>query len=89
MPRCDTTGDGRTGGQAHETVEKCARILTVLIEPGVSNVRVKAVNNQIEITTHLGYGFLNTDSLKMPVMLRRSDLKPVLTEKAAQPTRMN
>lgn len=48
------------------------------IELGVSNARVEAVNNKIKVAIRQGYGFRNIDNLIALVMLRCSDLKPVL-----------
>ena len=48
------------------------------IELGVSNARVEAVNNKIKVAVRQGYGFRNIDNLIALVMLRCSDLKPML-----------
>ena len=48
------------------------------IELGVSNARVEAVNNKIKVAIRQGYGFRNIDNLIALIMLRCSDLRPVL-----------
>lgn len=53
------------------------------IEFGVSNARVEAVNNKIKVAIRQGYGFRNIDNLIALVMLRCSDLKPVLPGRGA------
>lgn len=53
------------------------------IELGVSNARVEAVNNKIKVAIRQGYGFRNIDNLIALVMLRCSDLKPVLPGRGA------
>ena len=53
------------------------------IELGVSNARVEAVNNKIKVAIRQGYGFRNIDNLIALVMLRCSDLRPVLPGRAA------
>ncbi len=45
---------------------------------GVSNARIEAINNKIKLTVRMGYGFRNIDNLIALVMLRCSDLRPVL-----------
>lgn len=53
------------------------------IELGVSNARVEAVNNKIKVAIRQGYGFRNIGNLIALVMLRCSDLKPVLPGREA------
>lgn len=41
---------------------------------GIGNARVEAINNKIELTVRMGYGFRNIDNLMALVMLRCSNL---------------
>ncbi len=45
---------------------------------GPANGRVEAINNKIKVTVRMGYGFRNLDNLVALLMLRCSDVKPVL-----------
>lgn len=53
------------------------------VERGVSNARVEVTNNKIKVAIRQGYGFLNVDNLIALVMLRCSDLKPLLPGRGA------
>lgn len=53
------------------------------IELGVSNARAEAVNNKIKVAIRQGYGFRNIDNLIALIMLRCSDLRPVLPGREA------
>jgi len=52
------------------------------VELGISNARVEAINSKIKVTLKMGYGFRNIDNLIALIMLRCSDIKPVLPGRA-------
>ena len=95
---CESTGDGRERGRRPCLLCRC-RIPQFVelsrkvrrkregvlrsIELGVSNARVEAVNNKIKVAIRQGYGFRNIDNLIALVMLRCSDLRPALPDRAA------
>ena len=47
-----------------------------VVEPGISNGRVEAINNKIKVTVRMGYDFRNTDNLVALLMLRCGDCQP-------------
>ncbi|MCL1848047.1 MAG: transposase [Coriobacteriia bacterium] len=54
------------------------------VELDISNARVEAINNKVKVTVRMGYGFRNTDSLIALLMLRCSDVQPVLPGRTAR-----
>lgn len=57
------------------------------VAPGVSNARVEAVSNKVEVAIRQAYGFRNIDNLIALVMLRCSPLEPCLPGRARKPKR--
>ena len=52
--------------------------IVAAVELGIGNGRVEAINNKIEVTVRMGYGFRNTDNLVALLMLRCGDCQPQL-----------
>ena len=57
--------------------------IVATVEHGLSNARVEATNNKIELTVRMAYGFRNIDNLIAMIMLRCGGLSVTLPGRAA------
>ena len=61
--------------------------IAAVVELGIGNGRVEAINNKIKVTIRMGYGFRNTDNLIGVLILRCSDSRPTLPGRAEESTK--
>ena len=61
--------------------------IAAVVELGIGNTRVEAINNKIKVTIRMGYGFRNTDNLIGVLILRCSDSRPTLPGRAEESTK--